>query len=471
MIFKGNHKLKLLLIGLILSICSIFQMGYSNAYVNTAIDKFKVFLNESYHSDNKVMENNTYYWLWSLILNVWFLGFCIGTWISIPISDYFGRKPGLLFANMITIVSVSIMGVSILKKSILLLIFGRVLSAIGAGIAMSSLILFLQEIAPLNLRGTLSFYSELSFVSTNAIGAFMGMPRILGDNLFALIMIATIPSVIIILILFFLYETPLFLYSAKKDEKKALKSLSYYHGTNDKILQLRFLMNNTSEKGQKLSINLFKDLFTIPYYRKGLVLGLLALQVTCSIWPIIYYSTEFLIKTNVNEDMAKIFSTTMLIVSVLATFLGQHVVERMPRRPLFITVSIINTLALFSFWFFDQLRFYTSIDFFKYGCVAAIFLHGITYSFATGPIAWFIEAELIPISHRLLAQTLCLSTNHIVALIITFVTLPLYNIIGSYTIIILYVLPATCSLIWLFKYLPETKDKTSLEVIELLKMK
>lgn len=442
---------------------------FNNAYVNTAMDEFKQFLNESLNKQNIKMSLNSYYWLWSGILNVWFIGFLLGTCIAIPISDIFGRKKGLIFANCLTSISVIFMGASIYIKSIVLLIIGRILSALAAGIGMSSLILFLQEIAPLNLRGKLSFYSELSFVLTNAIGAFAGMPAIFGNNLFILIMLAFIPSTIVAFLLFFLYETPIFLYSIKKNENEALNSICFYHGTTDKELQLQFLENNSSQKTEKLSLLFLKDLFSINYLRKGLILGVLSLQITCSIWPIIYYSTDFLIRCNVNEELAKLFSTIMLIVSVIATFSGQYAVEKFSRRFIFILISGINILALLLFWMFDQIRIYSNIDYFKYGCVSAIFLHGISYSFATGPIAWFIEAELIPISHRLLAQTFCLSANHLSALLLTFITLPLYNAIGSHTIFILFVLPASGALIWIYMYLPETKNKTTNEVIEMLK--
>ncbi|CEF60826.1 General substrate transporter family and Major facilitator superfamily domain, general substrate transporter-containing protein [Strongyloides ratti] len=88
-----------MIIGLIISTCSIFQMGYSNAYVNTAMNEFKQFLNESLDKQDIKMSLNNYYWLWSGILNVWFIGFTLGTCISIPISDIFGRKKSLIFVN------------------------------------------------------------------------------------------------------------------------------------------------------------------------------------------------------------------------------------------------------------------------------------------------------------------------------------------------------------------------------------
>lgn len=67
-------------------------MGYSNAYPNTAIDNFKQFLNESLKKRNIEMTESVYQWLWSGILNFWFIGFPIGTMLAVPLTDRFGRK-------------------------------------------------------------------------------------------------------------------------------------------------------------------------------------------------------------------------------------------------------------------------------------------------------------------------------------------------------------------------------------------
>lgn len=92
------------------------------------------------------------------------------------------------------------------------------------------------------------------------------------------------------------------------------------------------------------------------------------------------------------------------------------------------------------------------------------------FSFATGPIAWFITAELSPIDYRSLMQSTALSINQLIALLLCFITLPLYNVMESYTLIPLFIIPGLLSLIYLYFNLPETKGREIHEIIEELKM-
>ena len=121
----------------------------------------------------------------------------------------------------------------------------------------------------------------------------------------------------------------------------------------------------------------FRTLWRISHLRKGLILGLVSMQITAAIWPVIYYSTEFLRRANIDYDLAETFSSAMLIVSTVSTIIGMIVMEKFSRRNLFIVVSIINTSALILFVICAQLQPY--VDIVKYGCVLAIFFHGVTY--------------------------------------------------------------------------------------------
>jgi len=59
-------------------------------------------------------------------------------------------------------------------------------------------------------------------------------------------------------------------------------------------------------------------------------------------------------------------------------------------------------------------------------------------SFALGPIAWFITAELVPQSHRSLTQSIALSFNQLMSLVLGFVTLPAYDLVWFYHLRIIY---------------------------------
>ncbi|PIO77803.1 hypothetical protein TELCIR_00065 [Teladorsagia circumcincta] len=78
----------------IVAFASNFEYGFSTTYLNTPVEEFKVFLNESFIRRGHTMSESTYTMLWNLILNIWFVGFFLGIWFSPLLNDRFGRKGG-----------------------------------------------------------------------------------------------------------------------------------------------------------------------------------------------------------------------------------------------------------------------------------------------------------------------------------------------------------------------------------------
>lgn len=87
------------------------------------------------------------------------------------------------------------------------------------------------------------------------------------------------------------------------------------------------------------------------------------------------------------------------------------------------------------------------------------------FSFATGPIAWFLVTELVPTNVRSLCSSVALALNHISAVIVTFLVLPLYNKIDSLALLILFVIPSALSILYLVLYLPETKGRLIADIV------
>ena len=74
----------------------------------------------------------------------------------------------------------------------------------------------------------MSFFAELSFVVTNAIGGVAGMTFLLGNRLGLLVGLAVVPAIFSILILLPLHETPKFLLLKHGNEVGAKDALSFY---------------------------------------------------------------------------------------------------------------------------------------------------------------------------------------------------------------------------------------------------
>jgi len=59
--------------------------------------------------------------------------------------------------------------------------------------------------------------------------------------------------------------------------------------------------------------------------------------------------------------------------------------------------------------------------------------------------------------------------NQLLGFGLTLITLPLYDVIDSYTIIVLFVIPPSLCLFALYRLLPETKDRDIQDIITQLR--
>lgn len=73
-------------------------------------------------------------------------------------------------------------------------------------------------------------------------------------------------------------------------------------------------MDQIQEVSQSVKSSSCIDIFRILHVRLGLILGIMALQITISFWPIVFYSTDFLRLANVSNDVAQFVSSGLLFV-------------------------------------------------------------------------------------------------------------------------------------------------------------
>lgn len=169
---------------------------------------------------------------------------------------------------------------------------------------------------------------------------------------------------------------------------------------------------------------------------------------------------------------------------VVGTICGTASIERFGRRPMMLGFTSANMSCLVMYVIFAALQ--PAVNALRYGCLVTLLVYGFTYgypisdhekctlfflffSFGVGPITWFISAELVPQRHRSLVQSFCYAFNQIMATILSFITLPIYDKLNAYTFLILFVVPAVFCLIYLFRNLPETKGKEIHEIVRQLK--
>jgi MFS family permease len=101
MLAPSGKKWKLISLFSIVATLTNFLEGFSNSYVNTSGDSFEAFIKDSYARRGISMTRWRFTYYWSLFLNIWFIGYLIGTLITPLFCDKFGRKSSFLEAQLI----------------------------------------------------------------------------------------------------------------------------------------------------------------------------------------------------------------------------------------------------------------------------------------------------------------------------------------------------------------------------------
>ncbi|GMR51818.1 hypothetical protein PMAYCL1PPCAC_22013, partial [Pristionchus mayeri] len=449
------HTIRLIAILFCLAMAVNWQYGFSSTYLNTPVDQFKAYLNESLGGD---MSEGTYDLWWDLIQNIWFVGFFVGIFLNPALNNRLGRRYGMMIANSCILLAAVLQWLAIILHQPVLIIIGRAIASTFTAIAFESLILYLQESPPTHIRGTASFMSEITFALFCVEGTMLGTDELLGNNL-PWLTASVIPiCVFSVVIIFFLPETSKYLISTGADRAVIEHSVRFFHGPHADIPAIlkETEMELTAESHSSTWSSVL-DLVRIPHLRKTLFISVCCLQNCVALWTFIYNSALFFEDINIDSGIAKWAATALCVSYFVGTVIGGSVVDRWGRRTILLPFSYINVVLLVLFTAFTQLQ--KVEDFFKYLAVVTIVLYSGFYGLGVGAISWFISSELTPIKYRSLMQSACYSINTVTVVICTFTVLPFYFWIGSYAFLILYCIPTILALIYVTRNLPETKGR------------
>ncbi|MFY0624649.1 MAG: sugar porter family MFS transporter [Reichenbachiella sp.] len=395
---------------------------------------------------------------WAASSAIW--GCVFGAMIAGFFSDKYGRKKVLMMTAILF--AISAIG-SAIPSNLTQFVLARFIGGVGVGAASMLAPLYISEIAPANIRGTLVTMYQLAIViginiiyfvnlkisetGTEAWNIDMGWRFMLGSEL--------IPASLFLVTLFFVPESPRWLTKEGKEDE-ALKILEKVNG----LEKAKRVLNEVKEAllEEKGSI---KELIQ-PGFRTALIVGMILAmfsQIT-GINAIIYYAPEIFKSVGFGTNSALLQTVIIGITNTIFTFIAIWLIDKAGRRTLLLWGVTGMIVCLFSV----GLMFYLDVS---SGPWLLIFILGFVGSFSAslGPIPWVLISEIFPTKIRGVAMSIAIFTLWIGVILITQFTPMLLDGIGGAFTFWIFMINAIVLVIFTYKMIPETKGKT-LEEIE-----
>ncbi|KAF5011646.1 hypothetical protein FDECE_2253 [Fusarium decemcellulare] len=361
-----------------------------------------------------------------------------------------------------------------------MLVVGRTIGGIGVGTLAMGAPLYISEISPPNLRGTLLVLESVSICLGVVVAFYItyGTRHMEGEISFRLPLgLQMVSATIVGVGIFFFPYSPRWLALVGRNED-ALANLTRMRRlpADDERVQTEYRgiiaeaqfqktileRRHPGKHGIKLEILTWLDLFSPKTWRRTAVgCGILFFQQFSGINAFIYYAPTLFQSLGQSEEMSLTMSGIFNVLQLVAVCVCFFIIDRVGRRPLAIFGGIGGAIswgimAILVGIFSHDWKANTAAG---WACVAMAFLFILTYGVSYSPLGWALPSEVFPSATRskgvALSTATCWISNFIVGVISPIM---LENIgFGTY---IFYGGWCSVAAVWAFFLVPETKGKT-----------
>ena len=416
------------------------------------------------------------------------IGCIIGSAVSGYLASNWGRKRSLIFAGVMFFIS----ALGSMEPEFLFFDYGvpdyplliafnvyRVIGGIGVGLASAICPMYIAEVAPSNIRGTLVSWNQFAIIFGQLV-VYMVNFFILGDHTNPIIesighgvnavapgsdpwTISTgwrymfgseaIPAGLFAILICFVPETPRYLVMAGQD-LKALSVLTRINGEAEGRNILNEIKSTITEKTERV--------FTYGVLVIFIGIMLSVFQQAVGINAVLYYAPRIFDDMGMENPMMQ--TIIMGIVNILFTLVAIFTVEKWGRKPLLVTGSIGMAVGAFGVALtFGNMQF------------AMVTMISIMVYSASFMMSWLIS-EIFPNTIRGAAVAIAVAFQWIFNWIVSASFVPMFNMqtasdphFGHWFTYGLYGAICVLAAIFVWRMVPETKGKTLEDMTKLWK--
>ena len=421
--------------------------GYDTGVISGAL----LFINESWN-----LADTTQGILVSSVL----IGAVIGAATNGILADMFGRKK-IIMATAVIFTLGSIM--CAFAPNIFVLIASRIFVGFAVGVVNFVVPLYLSEISPKHLRGTLVSLYQWAITAGILFSYFIN--AVFAHAVYNwrwMLFAGVIPGIVLFVGMCFMHDTPRWLVSKKRDEeaKIAFKKIEPEVDTEKEIEDIRKTILNEGTKSDKKFR--FKKWMIMPFV---VGIGIMFAQICTGINTIIYYAPTIFKNAGFESNITAIYATTGIgVINFLMTIVALFFTDKLGRKPLLyfgLTGVMLSLIALgcgfaFADFFGDNLKWVT---------VGSLVIYIICFAMSLGPIGWILVSEVFPLRIRGVAMSICTVSNFAFNFfVVSSFPILLHRIGGAWTFWGFGIVSLLC-IVFVYFCVPETQG-ISLETIE-----
>lgn len=360
----------------------------------------------------------------------------------------------------------------------------RIIGGIGVGLASAICPMYIAEVSPSNIRGTLVSWNQFAIIFGQLVVYFVNFlilgehtqPVIekMGEVLYAVspqsdpwtistgwrymfgseAFVAGIFTILVCLV----PESPRYLTLIGK-KAKALAILVRINGKRKGQEILSQIEQTVEVKSEKLFS------FGVMVIFVGVMLSVF--QQIVGINAVLYYAPRIFESMNMGNPMVQ--TVIMGVVNIAFTLVAVFTVEKLGRKPLLITGSLGMALGAAGVAISNIVTVAPIVP------VISIMIYSASFMFSWGPICWVLISEIFPNTIRSQAVAIAVAFQWIFNFIVSSTFVPMYNMslgdmgtrFGHCFVYALYGILCVVAAVFVYKLVPETKGKTLEDMTDL----
>ncbi len=270
----------------------------------------------------------------------------VGALIGGKISDAIGRRTTIIVLAVMFFVGVL---VAVLSPGFGILVAGRIILGLAVGGASTVVPVFLAELAPFEIRGSITGRNELAivlgqfaaFVVNYILLATLGHVHGLWRIMFG---VCALPAVALFFGMMRMPESPRWLVEKGRDED-ALAVLKTVRSEERALAELRQVETIRAEEKESANHLSFGAIFSNKWLRRIIFVGIgvSVTQQLTGINSIMYYGSRVLEESGFSETAATLANTLFGLAAVVGGIIALYNMDRLDRRKTFFIGLFLTT--------------------------------------------------------------------------------------------------------------------------------